>query len=100
MELQQQGTRVPRPRGSAVAAMIMATMALACERSPIAPDPSVGAIDKDIIGGFAANDPALDAIGSLVIHIPGGPFRPPFSQELCGATLVGPESVLTAKHCA
>lgn len=59
---------------------------------PIAVDDT----SQSIIGGFAANDPVLDAIGSLVIHF--GDFG--FSQELCGATLISPESILTAKHCA
>jgi hypothetical protein len=68
----------------------------ACET---APDQKVDTNGEKIIGGFAANDPALDAIGSLVIHFPnGGPFPP--AQEFCGATLIGPETVLTAKHCA
>jgi hypothetical protein len=66
------------------------------------PEEAVGAIDREIIGGFSANDPALDAIGSLVIHFDGGPFGTPGApgQELCGATLIAPETVLTAKHCA
>jgi hypothetical protein len=55
--------------------------------------------DQKIIGGFAANAPVLDAIGSLVLHFDGGAFPFP-SQELCGATLIAPASVLTAKHCA
>src|SRR5690242_16866131 len=57
-------------------------------------DPPVISIGNEIIGGFAANDPALDAIGSLVVELPGASF------ELCGATLIAPESVLSAKHCA
>jgi hypothetical protein len=72
----------------------------ACEKRP--EGQGVGSIDREIIGGFAANDPALDAIGSLVIHFETPPFGSPGApgEELCGATLIAKETVLTAKHCA
>ncbi|MEP6653852.1 MAG: trypsin-like serine protease [Myxococcales bacterium] len=65
-------------------------------------DPTPSKSDQNIIAGFAANSPVLDAMGSLVIHFDTPPpgFTLPPSQELCGATLVAPETVLTAKHCA
>ena len=62
----------------------------------------VGGIDQDIIGGFPANDPVLDAIGSLVVHFDGGPVGPP-GAPVAGAVRRHPDSsetVLTAKHCA
>jgi hypothetical protein len=80
-------------------AMCAGLGAAACGRPSTEP---VGNGGQEIIGGFVANDPALDAIGSLAVHfdfgspLPGG--AP--AQELCGATLIGPETVLTAKHCA
>ena len=50
---------------------------------------------QKLIGGFAANDPRLDSIGSLVLISPYGT-----TDQLCGAAIITPESVLTAKHCA
>ena len=43
-------------------------------------DPTPSRSDQDIIAGFAANSPVLDAVGSLVIHFdtpaPGLPVPP------------------------
>jgi hypothetical protein len=51
--------------------------------------------NQSLIGGFAANDTRLDGSGSMVIVWPYG-----FTDLLCSAALLTPESVLTAKHCA
>lgn len=51
---------------------------------------------QDIIGGFHASSAALNHTGALVLI--GG-----LSGELvpfCSSTLIGPETVVTAKHCA
>ena len=50
---------------------------------------------EEIIGGVAANSPSLDAIGSLGLVDPYGTVQP-----FCTATLVGRETILTARHCA
>jgi hypothetical protein len=51
--------------------------------------------NQSLIGGFAANDTRLNGSGSLVVVWPFG-----FTDLLCSAALLTPESVLTAKHCA
>ncbi|HVR62602.1 MAG TPA: trypsin-like serine protease, partial [Polyangia bacterium] len=89
---------VHRPANLAALGLSLAMGAAACGSAP-AEQTVVDNRGSKIIGGFAANDPVLDAIGSLVVHF--GPLGSPFGapQELCGATLIGPETVLTAKHC-
>jgi hypothetical protein len=52
--------------------------------------------EQDIIGGFHANSPALDHVGALVAIDPTTNL--PFA--FCSSTLIGPETVVTAKHCA
>jgi secreted trypsin-like serine protease len=53
--------------------------------------------DSAIIGGVDAKSAALDAVGALMYKDPanGGAL-----QLLCTATLIAPNVVLTAKHCA
>jgi hypothetical protein len=53
--------------------------------------------NQSLIGGFAANDPRLDSIGAMVL-IPPVPYAP--NEHLCGASVIAPETVVTAKHCA
>ena len=67
--------------------------------------------DQNLIGGFVANDPRLDAVGSLAIELPffpgypGGPVPVPrpggpgFLQHFCTAALLTPETLITAAHC-
>jgi len=52
------------------------------------------AADETIIGGFDASAKSLDAIGSIGIMQDGK------YQMICSGTLIGPRTVLTAKHCA
>lgn len=49
---------------------------------------------QDLVGGFSANDPALNAIGSMVIKDPYWG-----SSLLCSAVLVSDTMAITAKHC-
>jgi len=60
----------------------------------IANDPEA----QELIGGFPAGDRRLDFAGALVAYDPRSSYYPP--QAFCSASLVGTESVLTAKHCA
>ena len=48
----------------------------------------------DIIGGYSATSTALDHTGALVIQYEDGYIEP-----FCTATLIGPEAVVSAKHC-
>lgn len=52
-----------------------------------------GTTEDNIIAGFDARSPALDAVGSL------GYVQYGESQPFCSAALIGPETVLTARHC-
>lgn len=49
---------------------------------------------KEIIGGFNANAKVLDAIGTV------GTLDGDTYSFFCSATLISPDTVLTAKHCA
>ena len=59
--------------------------------------------DEWLIGGVPANSPSLDAIG--FIGVSSTTFdcalgMPVTSDRLiCSATLIGPETIVTAKHC-
>lgn len=50
-----------------------------------------------LIGGFAADDPSFDAVGSLS-RARSDTHQP--LELICTGTLIGPNAVLTAKHCA
>lgn len=50
---------------------------------------------KADIGGVEALGPSLDAIGTVGMKNEDGTY-----QFFCSATLIGPRTVLTAKHCA
>lgn len=52
------------------------------------------ATESDIIGGVEIRSPKFDAVGSLQAEINGG------KQSICTGTLISPNVVLTAKHCA
>lgn len=58
-------------------------------------EPAADVVAEEIIGGVAASSPSLDAIGSLGLVDPYGTVQP-----FCTATLVGRETILTARHCA
>ncbi len=54
-----------------------------------------GQAAKEIIGGFDAKSPSLNAIGTIGALDDSGNY-----SFFCSATLIGPKLVLTAKHCA
>jgi len=56
--------------------------------------PSVSATTDEIIGGFPASSPKLNAIGALGFDVGGGSYQP-----FCSGTLITPTIVLTAEHC-
>jgi hypothetical protein len=96
---QRAASRVPLLRCAAVAG-------LAAAGCGAAPDPgeSAAAVSEEIIGGVDGRGAALDMIGSLGIKDSAeslgrarrgrAAFRP-----FCTASLIGPSTVLTAKHC-
>jgi hypothetical protein len=83
-------TNMTKPAGLT----LLGTLLVAC--SGESPDAELQTSARDIIGGFRADSPELDHVGALVAIDPttGVPF--PF----CSSTLIGPETVVTAKHCA
>ena len=95
--------RIP-PRARNLAIALCLTGLGACHEpggdlAPVEP-PSETPTEQEnqrLIGGFAANDPRLDSIGAMVL-IPPYPYLP--NEHLCGASVIGPETLVTAKHCA
>lgn len=78
------------------AACLLTTLSLAACSGDGAGSPTPAERGQAVIGGFPAGSPALDHFGALVAIDPttGEPF------EFCSGTLIGPETVVTAKHCA
>lgn len=70
-----------------------ALLVTACGAEVASEDP-VGQSELDIIGGFKADSSVLDNTGALVVDDFGN-FEP-----YCSASLIGDETVITAKHCA
>lgn len=68
--------------------------AFACS-SPPSNDESATPASSDIIGGVDAKSARLDAVGAILYRDQNGAL-----QELCSATLIGKQQILTAKHCA
>ena len=98
--------RIPPPwRARSLALALCLTGLGACNESPDLTVPAVQPPNpnptkeetQSLIGGFAANDPRLDSIGAMVL-IPPYPYAQP--EHLCGASVIAPETLLTAKHCA
>ena len=56
---------------------------------------SVGTSAAEVIGGFPANSPKLNAIGALAFDYGDGYYYP-----FCSGTLVSEDEVLTAEHCS
>src|SRR5437763_6428742 len=73
-----------------VLAAVAAASLVACSQQP-----ADEANSDDIIGGVDGSAKSLNAIGTLGVLDSGGNF-----QFFCSASLIGPHTVLTAKHCA
>jgi Trypsin len=59
---------------------------------------SVSVSSQALIGGFAADDASLDAVGAIVVTY-ADPFGGSFTDVSCSGTLIDEDTVLTAKHC-
>ena len=75
---------------SRVLAAVAAASLVACAQNP-ADDSNT----DDIIGGVDGAAKSLNAIGTVGVKDSAGNY-----QFFCSATLIGPSTVLTAKHCA
>ena len=82
------------PRVPLHALGICSTLALGCASA--APDEATAQRSEDIIGGFHADSPELNHTGAVVAIDPT--TQEPFA--FCSSMLIGPETVVTAKHCA
>jgi hypothetical protein len=76
--------------------LLLSASFLACSSpsSSSSSDPSPPSNDE-IIGGVDAKSTRLDAVGAILYRDQNGAL-----QELCSATLIGKQQILTAKHCA
>lgn len=75
----------------------LAVLAASCDSASWDEHASTPVVSKteEIIGGFGANNSALNAVGSLNIHYTWG-----YSEYFCTAVLVTENMVLTARQCA
>ncbi len=77
-----------------VAAALLAACGVDTQAPAATPDESSSAV-SNIIGGFDAKSASLNAIGTVGVVDESGQY-----YFFCTATLIGPSTVLTAKHCA
>ena len=54
---------------------------------------------QSLIAGVGASDPALDAVGTVSFLHPADVEEPGALELICSASLIAPQTVLTAKHC-
>ena len=77
-----------------VEATSLAALAACADARGDLDDARYGITREPIIGGFLAEEEAYDATGALVA------VRPSDQLAFCTATLIAPEVIVTAKHCA
>src|SRR3954469_12250726 len=75
---------------SRVLAAVAAASLVACSQQP-----ADEANSDDIIGGVDGSAKSLNAIGTIGVKDDAGNF-----QFFCSGSLIGPHTVITAKHCA
>lgn len=78
-----------RFRSAAALSLLLA----ACGQNATVSSNQLRTDDNEIIGGFESSGKSLESIGSLGINYEGQYYM------MCTATLIGPKTVLTAKHC-
>lgn len=89
-----------RRKNVAISSMLDLLIALAgigCWSDEADQTQSVQPATRALIGGFAANDPGFDALGSLSLRY-SDPWSPS-TQVVCSGALIGPRTFLTAKQC-
>ena len=74
-----------------MATALVLTACLACSNGPS--NEPVANAGQTVLDGVPADDVKFAAVGALVVDAPWG------YEPLCSGTLVGPRSVVTAKHC-
>lgn len=77
-----------------LALALVSLLGLACSGEPAVP--SLDSREQAIIGGTLVQSGEIDHTGALTLVPPDGGQRAVF----CTATLIGPETLVTAKHCA
>ncbi len=79
---------------------LLTTGGIASSACSAAPDePSLGQVEEPIIAGFPANGAALNAIGSIGYAYVDEWSGETVFQPYCSGSLIGKQTVLTAKHC-
>ena len=75
--------------------LALATATFACSLETQPSSEPVANSESEIIGGTATNDPKYQAVGAIYVEAPE--FE--ISDVICSATLVGPQTIVTARHC-
>lgn len=75
--------------------MLAATAVLACSQASEVSDVQLSTTTQAILGGAPADEAKYGAVGALVFAIPDVGVLDVF----CSGTLVGPQALVTARHC-